>query len=239
MYEGKAYFREQEEGFGLGQQPGSEAGTRKLGVEGTYHFNQALDANTNVYRQYNLMSDAVRDMAEGKFNYAANQYGMSVGFLHAHDSLEDGSNKESDQISLDGRMKTLCDRLTLTLNHSQSLGNNDNVDFPTRTALGAEWAVTKNLTLLAAQEFTWGATANTQNTRLGMRSTPWKGGTLNSSVERAFNENDERVLPMLALNKTGRSMMRGALMLDSSGVRRWPNPDIINSIPMYPLPRAM
>ena len=105
-------------------------------------------------------------------------------------------------MTLGGRLKTLNDRLTLTLDYAQSIGNNDNSDFPTRTALGAEYAVTKTLTLLAAQEFTWGNGTNTQNTRLGMRSSLWDGATLSSTVNRAFDENDDRVFADVGLKQS-------------------------------------
>ncbi|PKN38506.1 MAG: hypothetical protein CVU62_06635 [Deltaproteobacteria bacterium HGW-Deltaproteobacteria-2] len=199
--EAKAYIREQQEGFGMGQQPGSEAGTRKIGAEGAYRFTDIINASANVYRQYNLMTDATRDMAEGKFGYSEKNYGASVGFLHANDSLGDGSRKESNQLTLGGKVLTLYDRLTLSANHAQSIGSNDNIDFPTRTTVGAEFAATKNLILLAAHEFTWGSGANTQNTRVGMRYSPWNGATINSSVERQFNENDERVFANVGMKQ--------------------------------------
>ena len=202
QYDAKAYFREQEVGFGLGQQPGSEAGTRKYGVEGAYHFNQNMNAGANIYRQYNLLTNATRDMAEGKFLYTENQYGVSIGFLHANDKLDDGTNRESNQLTVGGRVKTLYERLTLTADYAQSIGQNGNTDFPTRTTLGAEYAVTKTLTLLAAQEFTWGEGAKTQNTRIGMRSSPWEGASLTSTVTRQFNENDERVFADVGLRQS-------------------------------------
>jgi hypothetical protein len=201
-YEAKAYVREQDAGFGMGQQPGGEAGTRKLGVEGAYRFSEKINADAKIYRQYNLLTDATRDMAEGKLGYNENKYGAYLGFLHAHDSLGDGSNQESNQLTLGGRVRTLYDRLTLTMNHAQSVGSNGNVDFPTRTTLGAELAVVKSLTLLAAQEFTWGDAANTQNTRLGMRAAPWKGAELSSSVARQFSEDDERVFASAGMKQT-------------------------------------
>jgi len=202
QFDAKVYFREQEPGFGLGQQPGSEAGTRKAGVEGAYRFNDTLNVSADIYRQDNLLTDATRDVAEGKLGYTAKEYGASVGLLHATDQLTDGSNEESDQITLGGRLKTLNDRLTLTLDHAQSIINNNNSDFPTRTALGAEYAASKTLTLLAAQEFTWGNGTNTQNTRLGMRSTLWDGATLNSTVNRQFDENDDRVFADVGLKQS-------------------------------------
>jgi uncharacterized repeat protein (TIGR01451 family) len=201
-FDAKAYIREQESGFGLGQQPGSEAGTRKLGVEGAYRFNDRISGSGNIYRQYNLLTNATRDVGEGKLNYTDKRYGASVGLLQADDHLADGSNHRSTQLTLGGKLLTLYDRLTLTLDHAQSIGSNGNSDFPTRTSLGADFMVTKSLSLLAAQELTWGTGAVTQNTRLGMRSTPWQGAALTSSVERRFNENDERVFANVGLRQT-------------------------------------
>lgn len=202
QYDAKAYFRDLEEGFGLGQQPGSEAGTRKYGIEGRYRFNETLSAAANIYRQYSLLTDATRDMAEGKFDYTAKKYGASIGFLEAVDELADGTKQRSEQVTMSGKVKTLYERLTLGINHAQSVGRNDNTDFPTRTTLSAELAVTKNIALLAAQEFTWGSKGDTQNTRIGVRSSPWKGAEFNSSVERQFNENDERVFAHVGMKQT-------------------------------------
>ena len=202
QFDAKVYFREQEPGFGLGQQPGSEAGMRKEGVEGAYRFSEKLSLNGDIYRQDNMLTDATRDVAEGKLGYTEKNYSTSLGLLHANDQLTDGSHQESDQLTLGGRLKTLNDRLTLTLDHAQSIFNNSNSDFPTRTALGAEYAATKTLTLLAAQEFTWGNGTNTQNTRLGMRSTLWDGATLNSTINRQFDENDDRVFADVGIKQT-------------------------------------
>ena len=197
----KTYYREQDEGFGMGQQPSSEEGTRKYGIEGKYRFTDTISASTNIYRQDNLMTDATRDLMEGKFDYNAKKYTASLGFLRASDKLQDGSDNKSNQITMGGKVVTLNDRLTLGLNHAQSVGSNENVDFPTRTTLSAELAVTKQFTLLAAQEFTWGSESDTKNTRVGLRSSPWKGGEVNSSVERQFNENDERVFANVGMKQ--------------------------------------
>ena len=177
-------------------------GTRKYGVEGAYRFSDSLKTNGDIYRQDNLLTNATRDVAEGKLNYTGKAYSASVGVLHANDNLVDGSSHESNQLTLGGKVPTLYERLSLTMDYAQSIGNNDNTDFPTRVILGAEYKATKKVTLLAAQEFTWGSGANTQNTRLGMRSGLWKGAALTSTVERQFNENDDRVFANVGLKQT-------------------------------------
>ena len=148
------------------------------------------------------MTDATRDVAEGKLNYNSKGYSAYVGVLHADDNLNDGSSHESNQLTLGGKIPTLSDRVNLTLDYAQSVGSNDNSDFPTSVALGAEYKATKNLTLLAAHEFTWGSGATTQDTRLGMRSAIWDGAALTSTVERQFNENDDRVFADVGLKQT-------------------------------------
>ncbi len=197
----RTYYREQGAGFGLGQQPGGEAGTRKFGAEGTYRFSDHLNTNLGAYRQYNLPTGAVRDVAEGKVGYSDSRSGLSLGVLHANDRLGNGSSMVSTQLTAGGKVLTLYDRLTLTIDHAQSVAGNSNSDFPTRTTLGAELKATRNLTILAAQEFIWGKTASTQNSRIGLRATPWKGATITSSVERQLNENDERVFANVGLKQ--------------------------------------
>ncbi len=198
----KTYYREQEAGFGLGQQPGGESGTRKFGAEGTYRFNDQLSSNANVYRQYNLLAGAVRDVAEGNIAYNGSHSGLSFGVLHANDRLGDGSNRQSTQLTAGGKVLTLNDRLTLTVDHAQSILGNSNSDFPTRTAFGAELKAARNLTILGAQEFTWSKTATTQNSRVGLRATPWKGATVSSTAERQLNENEERVFANVGMKQT-------------------------------------
>ncbi len=197
----KAYYREQEAGFGLGQQSGTESGTRKFGADGTYRLNDRFSTSASAYRQYNLLDGAVRDVAEGKVSYTDPHSGFSFGVLHANDKLGDTSNRQSNQLTAGGKILTLNDRLTLTVDHAQSIWDGNNKDFPTRTTLGAELKVLRNLTLLGAQEFTWGKTATTQTTRVGIRSTPWKGATITSTVERQLNENSERVFANVGMKQ--------------------------------------
>jgi hypothetical protein len=56
--EGKAYIREQEPGFGLGQQNGSESGTRKVGGDLQYRMGPSLTLGGEAFRQENLSTAA-------------------------------------------------------------------------------------------------------------------------------------------------------------------------------------
>jgi hypothetical protein len=198
-FDTKLYVREQDEAFGLGQQKGSEAGIRKFGVDATYRVTDHVSVSGQGYRQYDLLNGAERDMAEAQAKYAAKSYSMQFGVRQATDSMGDGSVNRSTILNAGGSLNLLEDRLTLRITHDQAVANNNNADFPTRTILGVDYKLTAAVTLFAAQEFTFGAQEDTQSTVLGMKSTPWKGGQLSSSVSQQNSENGERVFANLGL----------------------------------------
>ena len=199
--DGKVYYRELEEGFGLGQQAASEAGTRKAGVETTYRMSDVLTMNGQLYRQYNLATGGVRDLIEGKTSYTYLDYTARLGLRHVSDSMGDGSVRTSDQLTTGGSWLTLNKRLAIHLDHDQSIGGNSSIDFPTRTTFGTDLKVTEKTTAFAQQEFTNGAGATSNSTRLGLKSSPWEGGAFNSSMERNMRENGDRLFALFGLKQ--------------------------------------
>jgi uncharacterized repeat protein (TIGR01451 family) len=195
----KAYIREQSEDFGIGQQRGSESGTRKFGMEGTYRLNQQTTIGGQGYRQYTLITGAVRDFIESLATYNGKDFIARAGLRYVNDSLADGSNKTSVQGTIGASWKTLNDRLTLRADHEQSIFSNDNSDFPTRTTLGADYQVTKDTAVFAQEELTFGNATNSNTTRAGVKSTPWSGGTLSSAVVNDLRENSERTYATVGL----------------------------------------
>ena len=201
-FDARLYLREQQGAFGLGQQASTEAGTRKLGLDSAYRFDERYGITAQAYRQDAFTSGTERLLAEARFNYTTRPYGAYIGFLDTSDKLIDGSQHTSGQITLGGKLLTLKERLTLGLDYSQSIFGNGSADFPTRVGLHGEYKLTQDVALLATQELTWGAGATTNNTRVGIRSLLWKGGAITSSVERQLNENADRVFGNIGLRQT-------------------------------------
>lgn len=199
---GKVYVREQDEEFGLGQQRGSETGTRKLGFDGTYRLNEKVSFKSDAYRQYNLSVDAVRDMAEAQVQYAGKKYDLHGGLRHAADNLGNGEVNTSEQLTAGGSLRLMGDRLALMLDHDQSLWGNANSDFPTRTTLGADYKLNDTAALFAAQEFTRGENEDTATSRMGMRASPWSGGQISTSVGQQYSENGARVFAVAGLQQS-------------------------------------
>jgi hypothetical protein len=199
---GNLYFREQQAGFGLGQQQGSETGTRKFGLSGDWKFDDFWGLTGQAYRQYNLETGAIRDVDEAAVSYTEKIYTLLFGLRQASDKLGDGQTNQSLQTTLGGSWKPLGDRLTLHSTYDQSLGNNENADFPSRLIIGAAYRLTRAVSLNAAQEFTWGAQEDSRGTRVGLKSTPWHGGEIGTSLGQDINENGDRIFANLGLKQT-------------------------------------
>lgn len=198
--DGRIYYREQESGFGLGQQKESEKGTRKFGAEGGYRLDNHITLTSQAYRQYNLLNDDIRDFIESLATYTDKQYSARAGMRYANDTLTDGSNKTSVLGTAGISWRTFNQRLTLRADHDQALFSNDNnVDFPTRTILGVDYQATKSIVVFAQEELTFGATEDTNTTRLGVRATPWSGGTVVSTVVNDIRENSDRTFATVGL----------------------------------------
>lgn len=230
--EGRGYYREQEEDFGIGQQKGSETATRKFGVEGLYRIDQQISVGGQAYRQYNLANGAVRDFIEGGGIYTDKLYSTKAGLRYTNDSLADGSNATSVQGTFGGHWKTKDQRFTLRADHEQSLyDNNENSDYPTRTILGADYQATAATILFAQQELTYGEASETFTTRAGIKSTPWSGGSVTTSMVNDMKENSERTFANVGLAQKWQMSPRWAVDagLDHNQTIRRKNGYIFNS----------
>lgn len=199
--DGKVYFREQQNGFGLGQQNATESGTRKYGADVGYKLNEKLKQTSQGYRQYNLADGAVRDYIDMLTTYNEKQYSVRGGIRYANDTQANGTNATSVLGTAGGSWRTADQKVTLRADHDQALFKNNNTDFPTRTVLGIDYQATKDTALFAQQELTYGESANTNTTRAGVKSTPWSGGSVNSSVVNDMRENDERTFANVGLTQ--------------------------------------
>ncbi|MFA6471250.1 MAG: hypothetical protein WCU00_04330 [Candidatus Latescibacterota bacterium] len=201
--DGKMYFREIDTNFGLGQQSTGEIGTRKVGLDTSYRFSQMFVVNEQMYRQYNLDNDGVRDMAEARLNYSGERYSTSLGFRHAEDRLSNTTANRSEQITLGGGIRMLNKKLQIRLTHDQTVGgNNASVDFPTRTTAGLDYDILKSATLFAEQEFTSGKNEDSRETRAGVKTRPWGGAQFDTSIERDYSENKDRLFANIGLRQS-------------------------------------
>ncbi len=199
----EAYARETGEGFGLAQQNASEIGARKVGADASYKVGGAFSLDGETYRQTNLATGADRDVAETKLRWARARTTLSAGYRFARDSFEDGTAVSARQVLAGGSVNLLGERLRLRLTREQSLdGESDSADFPTRTVLGVDYRILSKVTLFAEEEFAESSVKDTQATRVGIKTTPWAGGRVDTALERDYQENSDRLFAVLGLGQS-------------------------------------
>ncbi len=216
--EGKVYFREQETGFGIGQQSTIGAGSRLYGADGTYHLTDRMDVTAQAFRQSNLDTDANRDVTKAGVKYETKNAGASAGLQSARDSYTNGLDNTSTQLLVGAHKSLLANRLNLRIDHAQSLSDNANPDYPTRTVLGADYLLNPSTSFFIEQEFTSGAQVDTRGTRIGMSNRPWTGAMFSTSVEQRSSENGQRLFANAGLKQTWQITDRWSMdaSLDSS-----------------------
>jgi len=196
----KLYYREQEPEFGLGQQSGSESGTRKYGAEVQSHIKSNMSLNAEYLHQNNTNTDAQRDVLQSDLEVKQDKYTAKGGFVIARDEFANGEKRDSNLLKgslqrnfMDGRLKGTAG--------AEIGADNGNTDYPDRYLLGAEFLLTQKTQLFAQQEFTFGEKEDTQMTRAGVRATPWDNAKLYSSVENQSNEYGPRTFANMGLTQ--------------------------------------
>lgn len=198
----KAYIREQEGAFGLGQQNDSESGTRKFGVDAIYQVTDEIEANAQAYRETDLGTDLAQDVATTSMRYQSGDLGLDTGLRTASAETLDGDDRVSNQILAGANYRVLDGRLGLSANADAIISNNDEVgDFPKRLRVGLDYKLTDDITIRAEQEFSWGDQQDSDKTRIGMTSSLWEGGELITSVEQDNGENSERLAALAGLKQ--------------------------------------
>lgn len=199
----EAYARENGGDFGLGQQSVSEASTRKIGFDARYRAGKAVTLEGEAYSRTNLETDAVRDVAEARAKYSLERGAVSAGYRFARDDGKDGDDATVQQALLGASVNLWGDRLRLRFDHEQNLtGESQNADFPTRTILGADYRLFKSAFVFAEQEFSKTDDEDTRRTRMGVKSTPWTGGKVETAVENRFLESGSRLFAILGLGQS-------------------------------------
>ena len=198
----RIFIQESDVDFGLGQQSVSERGLKKYGFDFSYQAGKTLLVGGRAYKQENLITEAERQLGEANMRLNSGSLTYIAGLRSVTDTFSDGRELASDQMTAGMEWKTLGSRLTLKLLRDQSISaSNDNADYPTRTALGAEYRLSASSSLFAAQEYAQSDTMDYEATRAGIKTVPWEGASMNSSLERQFNENGTRVFSNFGLTQ--------------------------------------
>ena len=198
--DGTLYARQQDDGFGLGQQNLVEAGTRKVGVDGRIVLTDRLGITATGWYQQNLAAPGTRIAGEARLEYTRAAGTVYAGVQLARDRGLD-RDRGSALLTLGGSQTLFDGMLTLTgLTQFAPGGAHDSVDFPVRHQLTASARVASGVRLIGGYEIAEGDGYTARTAQLGFDVAPWTGAKLTSTVDQqAVGENGARTYAQYGL----------------------------------------
>ena len=180
-----AYVREQQAGFGVGQQNRSEVGARKFGVEGRARLTEQLSASLIAYQEEFFGNDARRRAAISELEYRSDNTTFRAGLTHANDKLTDGGTNQSTLARLGASQRFFDGKLELSAQTEFALGGQDeSADFPARHNLSARYQLASGIAVVAAYEIAKGENIDARTARVGFDVLPWTGGRILASANQ-------------------------------------------------------
>ncbi|MGD8567020.1 MAG: OmpA family protein [Gammaproteobacteria bacterium] len=193
------YLRRQDAGFGLGQQKGSETGTRKYGADVSSKIRDNVTLDAEYAHQENLNTDANRELLSSRVQVQSDGYSVSGGVRMARDTFSNGTQQTANLVTGAATRELFDGRANARV--AAEVGTSDNTDYPDRLQLGADYALTESTQLFAQQEFTFGESEDTQMTRAGIKASPWHNANAYSTVENQHSEYGPRTFANMGLTQ--------------------------------------
>ncbi len=186
-YQAKIYTRSQGNNFGLNQTSGASNGRRRTGVEGNISITDQLNIRGLAFQDDIIKTGAKRTQAELEGQYNIKQTSLSLGLKEVQDTQSNGQIKTSSLATLAAKQTLFNSKVSLGIKREQAIGKAESIDNPGSTAVTADYKITTNTSVFAIHEWSEGENIQTQNTRLGLKTSPWNGSKLSSSLNKGIN----------------------------------------------------
>ncbi|MCR9080465.1 MAG: hypothetical protein NXH78_15330 [Hyphomonadaceae bacterium] len=202
------YYRQETEGFGLGQQASNTSALRRIGAQisaeiGVQEIEGSNDRSVRrveaqAYRETNLSQGAQRTVADALVTQDSQTFGASIGLRAVAEEYDSEDDDRRSVLLLAGLRKTFLDQgLTVSAVWEEPLnqvGANDEATlFPGRTVLGLDKTLGKTATLNLRHEITNGDHASGQNTVAGITWEPRGGTQIRAGADMLTQESARRI----------------------------------------------
>ena len=198
----RAYARQQDLGFGLGQQAGSETGTRKLGADARLQLDESVELQAETYRQTNLVTTAERDVLEARGQWKNEGLTTSAGVRAASETDGKGQSASVRQLITGMGYELLDRKMTLRASNELDLGSHastQSTTFPNRLILGVDYRINPQVTAFAQHELARSGELKADTTRVGLRTQPWTGSEMTSSLGNQTGTDSQRLYGNLGM----------------------------------------
>jgi uncharacterized repeat protein (TIGR01451 family) len=198
-----AYARHVDAEYGIGQQNAAERGRRKIGLDGRVLFTDNLSFIGSLWQDESLTDPARRRAAQGQFVLTRQSTDLRIGLVHFEDRLTNGGNASSTVLEAGATQRLLGNRLELSVGTAIALGKAESLDLPARHRIGARYALTQDIRLVANYELSEGETLKARQLRGGIEVAPWQGGKVSTSVgQDTISENGARTFAAFGIAQT-------------------------------------
>ncbi|NQY97124.1 MAG: DUF11 domain-containing protein [Henriciella sp.] len=202
------YYRQESEGFGLGQQASNTSALRRVGAQisaeiGVHEIAGSNDRSVRrieaqAYRETNLSQRAERTVADALLIQDSQTFGASVGLRAVAEDYDSEDDARRSVLLLAGLRKTFLDQgLTVSAVWEEPLnqvGANDEATlFPGRTVLGLDKTLGKTASLNIRHEITNGDNASGQNTIAGVTWEPRGGTQIRAGADMLTQDSGRRI----------------------------------------------
>jgi uncharacterized repeat protein (TIGR01451 family) len=229
--EARAWAREAETGFGVGQQLTADTGARSGGVDARYKLNDTFTVAGEVQHQQMLASEAKRLLASADVRMQKQGYSVGAGLRHVADDDASGDERVSDQAFVTASVDVWDGRMTLRGSSDASLGGKDaSVDYPARSILGVDYRLSGDTTLFAEYEHGDGDQLDTDMMRFGVRTRPWERTQVRSAINTQNSEYGPRTFANFGLTQgfTWRERWAFDVGIDQTNTLRGPDLEPVN-----------
>ena len=203
------YYREESEGFGLGQQASSTTAIRRLGAQisaelGVIDKAESSDrivrsVEAQAYHETNLTQNAERNVADLVWQQDSQTLGIRAGLRAVAEDFGDTAEPRQSVLALAGLRKSFVDQgLTLSAVFEKPItvrGNSSEESslFPGRTVLGLDKSLGQRATANLRHEITNGTNASGQNTIAGITWQPLGGTKVSAATDMITNDSGRRI----------------------------------------------
>lgn len=203
------YYREETEGFGLGQQASSTSAIRRIGAQISAEIGVTETADgrdrsvrqvqAQAYRETNLSQDAERTVADVTVTQDSQTFGASVGVRAVSEDFDTDADPRQSILLLAGLRKTFVDQgLTISAIweepvHTDAERQDESSLFSGRTVLGLDKTLGSTASLNVRHEMTNGENASGQNTIAGVTWEPRAGTQLRAGADMLTQDSGRRI----------------------------------------------
>jgi hypothetical protein len=200
IVDARAFYKEVDQDFGLGQQSTAEKGIRSYGVDGRVELNDVVSINALASSQKNLQTGATRRVADADFAYQNQDLSANLGLVYAEDEFVSGDSKSSSLVDGGISQRWLGSALTVRANGSFVLdGDAANGDYPSSIVVGADYEILPGIELFAEHERASGEDIEATMSRVGLHASPWNRAQFNSSITNQMHEFGPRLFANVGL----------------------------------------